>query len=149
MAALWPPRGTASTRPGTCLEGVVCVEVDDTTLQRGFEWLSGQKRPLALYARKLAGRKIGEEEWPKHLDGVTDFWETALLGAGTYRRNPLGPHLSLGLHAEHFDRWLQLFGQTAHEVFPRQVADSILNRARRMAGHLEKECEAWNVSHGL
>jgi hemoglobin len=47
------------------------------------------------------------------------------------------PHLMLPLKGEHFDRWLLLFEATARELFEGEVADSFIQRARRIADSFE------------
>ena len=32
------------------------------------------------------------EDWPAHLDRLTDFWETSLLLSGSYKGNPTKAH---------------------------------------------------------
>jgi hemoglobin len=87
--------------------------------------------------------RIPDAGWPAHLDKLTDFWSTALLGSGRYRRNPLIVHQELpGLTPGHFTRWLELFGETARGVFPEEVAAAIHGRATRMGRHLERSCVA-------
>lgn len=46
---------------------------------------------------------------------------------------PLRPHLMLPLESEHFDRWLQLFEETARELCPDDVAEAFIVRACRIA----------------
>jgi hemoglobin len=46
-------------------------------------------------------------------------------------------HLPLPVDAVHFDRWLELFEQTAREVCPPTAADHFIERARRVAESLE------------
>jgi hemoglobin len=46
-------------------------------------------------------------------------------------------HLPLPVDAVHFDRWLQLFEQTALDLFDARVAQEFIERARRIAMSLE------------
>jgi hemoglobin len=48
-----------------------------------------------------------------------------------------GKHLQLGVDANHFDRWLGLFEQTAREVCPPEAEAHFVERARRIAASLE------------
>ena len=56
---------------------------------------------------------------------------------GRYDGRPMRPHLLLPLKAEHFDRWLALFEQTARDIFSAEIAEAFLNRARRIADSFE------------
>ena len=86
----------------------------------------------------IFGQAVPEERWPKHIETITRFWSTALLGSGSYRANPITPHAALGdLTRAHFDRWLELFESTCHQVFEPTVAESVHKRALRMARHME------------
>jgi hemoglobin len=78
---------------------------------------------------------IADEEWPAHLDLITDFWSSMLLGSGRYGGRPMQAHLKLpGLEDRHFARWLQLFGETVRELCPPRVAALFVDRAERI-GH--------------
>jgi hemoglobin len=77
-------------------------------------------------------RHIGGS-WPEHMSRMVDFWASVLLGAGRYQGNPLAKHRGIpDLAPEHFDRWLDLFGEVLSEVFPEHVATDVLWRAKRM-----------------
>ncbi len=81
--------------------------------------------------------QIDAEAWPAHLARTRDFWSTVLLGTGLYRGNPMEVHRSIpGLQPAHFAQWLDLFGVVLHEQFSQDVAEAILQRARRMAESL-------------
>ena len=45
-------------------------------------------------------------------------------------------HVPLPVEGEHFDRWLDLFRQTAFEVCPPQGAEWVIERAERIAGSI-------------
>jgi len=73
------------------------------------------------------------EDWDHHLERMTDFWSSALLRSGRYSGNPLQRHRIIsGLKAEHFDRWVALFGATARDLCSASEAEAFLVRARRM-----------------
>lgn len=46
-------------------------------------------------------------------------------------------HLPLPIDARHFDRWLELFSETAFTLCPPVAADHFIERARRIAESLE------------
>jgi hemoglobin len=65
------------------------------------------------------------------------FWSSVALMSGRYSGQPMRVHLPLPVDAEHFDRWLMLFEQTAHEVCPPAAAAHFIERAHRIAESLE------------
>lgn len=80
---------------------------------------------------------IADADWPAHLERMVAFWSTVLHGQREYFGNPMIAHAGVpGLHGRHFDRWLELFGESADEIFDAPVASSILQRATRMGAGL-------------
>lgn len=85
-------------------------------------------------------QRVSEEQWPFHIERIVAFWSTALRGTGRYRANPIEAHRDIaGLSAEHFERWLELFTLTTHEIFEPEIARAIDLRAERMAGHMLRQ----------
>lgn len=81
-------------------------------------------------------RVIPEEEWPAHLDKITDFWSSMLLGTGRYLGRPMPKHIAIPeLVDAHFARWLSLFRQTVEEVCPPAVAALFVDRAERIGNN--------------
>jgi hemoglobin len=56
------------------------------------------------------------EDWSHHKGLMTTFWSTVALRTAQYRGNPLAKHQPLGIGKAHFERWLALWRETAHEV---------------------------------
>ena len=77
------------------------------------------------------------EDWDEHIGKITDFWSGVMLRTGRYDGRPMRPHLILPLTGEHFDRWLDLFEITAHEVCPPDISQAFIVRARRIADSFE------------
>jgi hemoglobin len=103
---------------------------------------------IALLVRTFYGRAREDEligpifnaavaDWDHHLTQISDFWSSMMMKTGRYNGRPMRPHLVLPLKAEHFDRWLQLFEPTAREIFPGDVAEAFIIRARRIADSFE------------
>ncbi len=76
-------------------------------------------------------------DWESHLKRMCDFWSSVVLMTGRYHGTPMAKHLPLPVDAEHFDRWLALFEETAREICPPKAADHFIERARRIAESLE------------
>lgn len=77
------------------------------------------------------------EDWPAHLALLKNFWASVLLGAGLYRGNPLATHLKLPLEPAHFQRWLELFAQTAKEVMAPEDAELIIRKSQQIARNFQ------------
>lgn len=83
--------------------------------------------------------KIAPEAWPRHLDRMTEFWSQVLLRSSGYRGNPVARHAALPeLGPHHFERWLELFGETTLELFGDDEGERIAQLARRMGQGLQR-----------
>ena len=76
-------------------------------------------------------------DWEPHLAQMCAFWSSVALMSGRYYGTPMAKHLPLPVGAGHFDRWLDLFETTAHEICPPAAAAHFVERARRIATSLE------------
>lgn len=77
------------------------------------------------------------EDWEPHLQRMMAFWSSVALLSGRYRGQPMEKHLPLPVDAQHFDRWLALFEETASALCPPAAARHFVERARRIAESLE------------
>ncbi|MBS0365340.1 MAG: group III truncated hemoglobin [Proteobacteria bacterium] len=100
-------------------------------LVRGFY---ARVRADALLAPVFAS-KISD--WEPHLRTMFSFWSSVTLMSGDYHGQPMAKHLALGVDGRHFDRWLELFGETARELCPPQAAERFVMLAQRIARSLE------------
>jgi hemoglobin len=97
----------------------------------------------SFYARVRADVLLGPifssriHAWEPHLQRMCAFWSSVVLSSGVYHGQPMRMHLPLPVEARHFDRWLELFEQTASTLFSEQIAAYFLERARRIAMSLE------------
>ncbi|HMQ11800.1 MAG TPA: group III truncated hemoglobin [Oligoflexia bacterium] len=85
-------------------------------------------------------RTIGtnDQAWSKHLHIMYDFWSSIMLGSGRYHGNPHQKHRILPtFDMALFDRWLDLFAQTAHEVHEVEIAQKYVERSQRIAESLK------------
>lgn len=84
--------------------------------------------------------KIGTDEisWDKHKAKIASFWQGMLLGEGDYNGQPMKAHLELPpFKRELFSIWLGLFEESLNIVFEKEVAESILDKARGIAQRFE------------
>ena len=68
------------------------------------------------------------DDWPEHKRMLTEFWSSVALGTRSYRGNPMAAHRPHPIRAEHFDRWLALWRQTASEVLPAEHVERVAHR---------------------
>jgi hemoglobin len=99
----------------------------------------------AFYGRALTDPVIGwlftdiaRLDLEAHVPRIASFWETILLGAGSYGGGAFAPHAALHARAElragHFERWLWLWQQTVDELFEGERAQLAKSHAVRVAG---------------
>jgi hemoglobin len=77
------------------------------------------------------------KDWEPHLRRMCAFWSSVALMTGVYHGTPMAKHMVLSIDRQHFDRWLNLFEQTALEVCPPAAEEHFVGLARRIAGSLE------------
>ena len=96
-----------------------------------------------FYAKVRADAVLGPifeariRDWAPHLAQMCAFWSSVALMTGRYHGTPMAKHLPLPVDAGHFDRWLELFEQTARETCPPDAEAHFVERARRIAASLE------------
>jgi hemoglobin len=103
---------------------------------------------IALLVRTFYGRAREDEligpifnalvaDWDHHIAKIADFWSSVLLRTSRYDGRPLRPHLRMPIEGRHFDRWLEIFADTARDIYPPDIADFIILRSRRIADSFE------------
>ena len=108
--------------------------IDEPMIARLVEAFYARVRQDDLLGPVFASRIA---DWEPHLEQMRLFWSSVALMSGVYHGRPMPKHLPLPVDATHFDRWLELFEQTAHEVCPPAAAEHFIERARRIAQSLE------------
>lgn len=81
----------------------------------------------------IFAKRIENGNWQPHLDKMYRFWGTLLLYTQTYSGSPFDKHIGLGIEAEHFNQWLQLFDSTVDELFAGETANIAKERAHNIA----------------
>ncbi|WP_179344401.1 group III truncated hemoglobin [Winogradskyella ursingii] len=82
---------------------------------------------------------IPEDNWPEHLEKLTDFWETNLFGIAKFKGSPTQKHVNVDrnlnhtVDQNHFGQWLNLWFETIDILFEGQLAQNAKEAARRMA----------------
>jgi hemoglobin len=78
------------------------------------------------------------EDWDEHLIKLRAFWSAVVLRTGRYRGSPMPVHVAIDeISTSHFERWLQLFAETAREVCPPAAAELFIDRSQRIGESLQ------------
>lgn len=97
----------------------------------------------------IFNRMIPEDHWEIHLEKLTDFWETNLLGNICFNGNPILAHRNVdkehdySIGQEHFSHWLKLWNSTIDNHFDGNIANLAKNRAKNMA--VSQYLKIWEV----
>ena len=96
-----------------------------------------------FYAKVSADPLLGAvfnpvvEDWEAHKRLLTSFWCSVALRAGTYRGNPMTVHRLHPIRREHFERWLDLWGETTQELLEADSATAMIDYAGRIGQGLQ------------
>jgi len=77
----------------------------------------------------IFNKHIAEEEWPAHIEKLTDFWVGNLFGMRIFKGNPALKHVMVDqgqnqqIAQYHFDRWLGLWYETLDIHFTGELAE--------------------------
>lgn len=78
------------------------------------------------------------EDWEEHLAKLTDFWSSVLLMTGRFKGSPMAAHARApGIEAEHFPRWLRIWGETAREQCRPEAAELFIAKAEMIGESLK------------
>lgn len=79
------------------------------------------------------------QDWPEHIEKLTDFWETNLFFVQKYKANPLQVHADLDkemgytISNYHFGIWLRHWIETIDAHFIGENAEKAKQRARNIS----------------
>ena len=81
---------------------------------------------------------IAADSWPAHLTKMYAFWSSVMLSSGRYKGNPVAVHHRVrGIEPDLFAHWLDLFEQTAADLFTAELANRFATKARTIAESLK------------
>lgn len=80
-------------------------------------------------------------DWEPHLARMVEFWSSVALMTGCYHGSPVTKHAGLPVTWAHFERWLELFRETAGQTCPPAGAAHVIARAERIARSLNYAIE--------
>lgn len=69
------------------------------------------------------------EDWEAHFELLTRFWMSVAMGVRVYDGRPMQAHMRQPIVPEMFDRWLELWGETADELFEAEPATLLKSKA--------------------
>lgn len=88
-------------------------------------------------------------DWGPHLKKMKAFWSTVLLASRTYKGNPMIAHLLLPrLTQGHFDRWLELWRQTAAQLCSEDLARTFIKKAETIGERLLQTITMYHEAQG-
>jgi hemoglobin len=98
-----------------------------------------------FYARVREDASIGPlfnaavADWPEHLEKLGAFWSSVMRTTGRYKGNPMAAHLkhSAVIEPAMFERWLEIWRDTAREELAPAHAEAVIARAERIAESLQ------------
>jgi hemoglobin len=78
-------------------------------------------------------------DWPEHLAKLQAFWSSVMLTTGRYKGSPMAAHLrhASTIEPAMFDRWLDLWRETAARLLAPEDAAAIISKAERIAESLK------------
>jgi hemoglobin len=108
--------------------------IDDAMIRRLVDTFYERVRADPLLGPVFAGWIV---DWGPHLARMYEFWSSVTLHTGDYHGRPMVKHAPLPIDGGHFDRWLEIFRQTARDVCPPTAAAHFIEKAELIAQSLE------------
>ena len=142
MSTAEPSEHIASARPETTAAIMAETSLDEGILRDLVHSFYDKVRGDAVLGPIFAARVV---DWGPHLERMVAFWSSVALMTGRYHGRPVPAHTPLPIDGAHFQRWLELFRETANEVCTPSGALQVIERAERIARSLDiavKEAQA-------
>lgn len=121
-------------RAAFAAEVVSRTGIDETMIEALVHRFYAKIRADSVLAPVFAARIA---DWDGHLERMCAFWSSVVLMTGRYHGQPMQKHNPLPVSAAHFDRWLELFEETARELCPAAAAELFMEKAGLIAQSLE------------
>ena len=123
----------ASARPAVTAALMAETGLDEDILRKLVHGFYAKVREDAILG-PIFEQRI--RDWGPHLDRMVRFWSSVALMTGVYHGRPVPAHMGLPVNWTHFERWLSIFRETAHEICPPAGAAHVIERAERIAQSL-------------
>ncbi|MBP9047080.1 MAG: group III truncated hemoglobin [Tabrizicola sp.] len=134
----FPPPPVASARPEITAALMAETGLDEGILRSLVHRFYDKVRADEVLGPVFAGRIT---DWAPHLERMEAFWSSVALMTGRYHGAPMPAHATLPVSWADFERWLELFRETALEVCPPVGAAHVTERAERIARSLHMAVE--------
>lgn len=82
-----------------------------------------EDKVIGHYFVDILGEDLTNKEWSEHIDILTDFWASMILGRDNYSGSPFSPHIQMQLKREDFQRWLEVLDETLNEIYERKASE--------------------------
>ncbi|TDE37565.1 group III truncated hemoglobin [Antarcticimicrobium sediminis] len=127
-----------STRPKLTADIMARTGLDEAVLTNLVHRFYGKARKDAVLGPIFAARIT---DWAPHLERMVAFWSSVALMTGRYHGAPVPAHVGLPVGWAEFERWLDLFRETAAETCSPEGAAYVVVRAERIARSLHMAIE--------
>lgn len=133
-------RISVASRPGAPSRDLIIADIvartgiDEAMIDQLVRTFYGSARVDPLIGPIFENRV---HDWEGHFARLCAFWSSVGLMSGRYHGQPMVAHLPLPIDTPHFDRWLEIFAETAGDICPPAAAAYFLDWARRIADSLE------------
>ncbi|GHF74062.1 group III truncated hemoglobin [Seohaeicola zhoushanensis] len=127
-----------SARPQMTAEIMSRTGLNEAVLTRLVHRFYGKVRADKVLGPIFAARIA---DWDPHLQRMVAFWSSVALMTGRYHGAPVPAHVALPVTWDHFERWLDLFRETAAETCSPAGAAHVVERAERIARSLHMAVE--------
>lgn len=110
--------------------------MQDEDLQRLVDRFYGKVREDGLIG-PLFNSAVAD--WPEHLEKLVAFWSSVMRTTGRYKGSPMAAHLrhAAAIELSMFERWLELWRDTAREELEPGHAEAVIAKAERIAESLQ------------
>ena len=97
--------------------------------------LSTPENPVSKVFISRLGDDLSSPIWKKHTDLLTDFWSMIALEETNYQGNPMMAHFNMGLTADMFPIWIEMFYETIDSFYIEPTGEVFKQRASNIASN--------------
>jgi len=95
---------------------------------------------LAPLFIQILGDDLKSDTWKDHMELLTNFWSSLVMGSNEYNGFPFPPHTQIkDLDRAAFQRWIELFFEATQKVFTSEIAVKFQERGTIIAGNFVRK----------
>lgn len=95
-----------------------------------------KEEEISSFFIERLGPNLKTQEWKTHIQLLTDFWSTLIMGVSDYKGFPFPPHAQMqGLKQESFRAWITLFFESVDSIFTEEVASKFKEKSSIIASN--------------